>query len=388
LEEQYHKRCENFVAATTTHLSEQTCGFCRWVVGRAQVNQAREFGNGRIEMLEHAQAHGGLPDTKTRDLAGTHEQIVLDRHDVAFDVETSSTSSTSSSFDEKLQRSCSPTLVGDPDETDYDDAVAADKANVWHHMLNQRAAPDALMITSGKGLRVWDHRGKEFIDATSGGLWTVNVGYGREEIANAVRDQLLQLNFFSQVAANVPGARFAEMLTSKMPGMTRVYYSSSGSEANEKAFKMVRLIAHQKYGGKKHKILYRERDYHGTTLGALSATGQNQRRQGFGPWVPGFVEVPHCYEYRSQWGEVDDYGIRAANEIEKVILAEGPDAVGAICLEAITAGGGAIVPPSGYWERVQEICSKYQVTGLSGVRCAPLATSTPETTSCLLANTC
>ena len=82
--------------------------------------------------------------------------------------------------------------------------MAADKANVWHHMLNQRAAPDALMITSGKGLRVWDHRGKEFIDATSGGLWTVNVGYGREEIANAVRYQLLQLNFFSQVAANVP----------------------------------------------------------------------------------------------------------------------------------------------------------------------------------------
>jgi taurine-pyruvate aminotransferase len=192
-------------------------------------------------------------------------------------------------------------------------------------------------------------------------LWTVNVGYGREEIANAVRDQLLQLNFFSHSAANIPAARLAERLVSKMPGMSRVYYSSTGSEAHEKAFKMVRLIAHQKYGGNKHKILFRERDYHGSTVTTLSATGQPQRRAGFGPFTPGFVQVPHCCEYRSQWGDVDDYGVRAADAIEGVILAEGPDTVGALCLESITAGGGAIVPPSGYWERVQEICTKYKV---------------------------
>ena len=145
-----------------------------------------------------------------------------------------------------------------------------------------------------------------------------------------------------------------------MPGMSRVYLSSSGSEANEKAYKMVRQIAHKKYGGKKHKILYRELDYHGTTIGALSSTGHPQRRAQFGPFVPGFVEVPHCCEYRAQWGETD-YGYKAARVIEETILREGPDTVGAIVLETITAGGGVIPAPEGYWEEVQRICKKYDV---------------------------
>ena len=239
--------------------------------------------------------------------------------------------------------------------------IAADKANVWHHMLNHMVSKGALMIVRGKGLRVWDVHGKEYIDSASGGVWTVNVGYGRAEIADAVRDQMLQLHFINSTSANVPAARFAERLISKMPGMSRVFYSNSGSEANEKAFKMVRLIANQKYGGSKYKILFRERDYHGTTIAALSATGQEQRRHNFGPLAPGFIQVPHCCEYRSQWGQVSDYGIQAANEIEQVILREGPDTVGALCLEAITSGGGAIVPPTGYWQRVQEICQKYKL---------------------------
>ena len=147
-----------------------------------------------------------------------------------------------------------------------------------------------------------------------------------------------------------------------MPGLSRVYYSNSGSEANEKAFKMVRQIAHKHYGGKKHKILYRDRDYHGTTITALSAGGQDERGAQYGPYTPGFVRVPHCLEYRAQDGLAGPtYGEKAAEEIEKVILAEGPDTVGALCLEPITAGGGIIVPPRGYWEKVQEICHKYDV---------------------------
>jgi len=169
------------------------------------------------------------------------------------------------------------------------------------------------------------------------------------------------MNFFGGTTGSVPGARFAQRLIEKMPGMSRVYYSNSGSEANEKAYKIVRQIAHNKYGGKKHKILYRERDYHGTTITALSSGGQDERKGQYGPFTPGFVEVPHCLEYRWQWGEVDDYGIRAANAIEDVILREGADTVGGLILEPITAGGGVITPPKGYWERVQEICKKYDV---------------------------
>lgn len=249
-------------------------------------------------------------------------------------------------------------------ENDLSHVIEADRAHVWHHLLQHKPLEtgEPRIIVEGKGMRVWDQKGKEHIDAVSGGVWTVNVGYGRERIANAVRDQLIKMNYFAGAAGSIPGAIFAEKLIEKMPGMSRVYYCNSGSEANEKAFKMVRQIAHKRYGGKKHKILYRERDYHGTTIATLSAGGQDERNAQYGPFTPGFVRVPHCLEYRAQWDLTgEEYGRRAADAIEEVILAEGPDTVGALCLEPVTAGGGVITPPEGYWERVQEICNKYDI---------------------------
>ena len=241
--------------------------------------------------------------------------------------------------------------------------IEKDRNHVWHHLSQHSVLKhqDPLVMVKGEGARVWDAKGNSYLDASSGGVWCVNVGYGRTEIADAIRDQVVKLNFFVSTAGTVPAAEFAEKLLEKMPGMSRVYYASSGSEANEKAFKIVRQIAQQKYGGKKHKILYRERDYHGTTIAALSATGQEERRMHYGPFVPGFVEFPHCCEYRSQFGDVDNYGVLAAQELEKVILREGPDTVGAVCFEPITAGGGVITPPEGYWPAVMEICKKYNV---------------------------
>jgi taurine-pyruvate aminotransferase len=247
---------------------------------------------------------------------------------------------------------------------DPEGVIAADRAHVWHHLIQHKPfeTVDPRIIVEGKGLRVWDIKGKEHIDAVSGGVWTVNVGYGRESIANAVRDQLLKMNFFGGVLGTIPGAHFAEKLVEKMPGLSRVYYANSGSEANEKAFKMVRQISHKHHGGKKSKILYRDRDYHGGTIATMSAGGQQERNAQYGPFTPGFVMVPHCSEYRAQDGLAgEDYGVKAAEEIEKVILREGPDTVGSLCLEPITAGGGAIVPPRGYWDKVQEICKKYDI---------------------------
>ncbi|MEL7252922.1 MAG: aminotransferase class III-fold pyridoxal phosphate-dependent enzyme [Pseudomonadota bacterium] len=249
-------------------------------------------------------------------------------------------------------------------ENDLSSVVEADRAHVWHHLMQHKPfeTGEPRIIVEGKGMRVWDQKGKEHIDAVSGGVWTVNVGYGRERIANAIRDQLIQLPYFAGSAGSIPGAKFSEKLISKMPGMSRVYYTNSGSEANEKAFKMVRQIAHKRYGGKKHKILYRDRDYHGSTIATMSAGGQDQRNAQYGPFCPGFVRVPHCLEYRAQWDlSGEEYGIAAANAIEEVILAEGPDTVGALCLEPVTAGGGVITPPEGYWPRVQEICKKYDI---------------------------
>jgi taurine-pyruvate aminotransferase len=221
---------------------------------------------------------------------------------------------------------------------------------------------DPLFIVEGKGLRVKDINGKEYLDAVSGGVWTVNVGYGRKEIAQAVSDQLTKLCFFANSYGSIPTAKFAEKLISKMPGMSRVYFSNSGSEANEKAFKIVRQISKLKYGGKKYKIIYRERDYHGTTITTLSACGQFERKTQYGPFTPGFVELPHCSEYRSPYGDdVKDVGKKFADELERVILEEGPETVGGVILEPITAGGGVIPPPEGYLERISEICKKYDV---------------------------
>ncbi|GLK64839.1 aminotransferase class III-fold pyridoxal phosphate-dependent enzyme [Paracoccus kondratievae] len=250
----------------------------------------------------------------------------------------------------------------DLNPNDMSHVVAADRSHVWHHLSQhkQYETIDPRVFVEGKGMRLWDATGREFLDAVSGGVWTVNVGYGRESIANAIRDQLIKLNYYAGAAGTVPGAVFARKLIEKMPGMSRVYYSNSGSEANEKVYKMVRQIAARHHGGRKWKILYRDRDYHGTTIGTLATSGQDQRAMQYGPYPDGFVRVPHCLEYRKQW-DVENYGERAADAIEEVILREGPDTVGAIVLEPVTAGGGVITPPEGYWQRVQEICRKYDI---------------------------
>ncbi len=258
-------------------------------------------------------------------------------------------------------------MDGTFNENDISRVVEADRAHVWHHLIQHQpffTGADPRIIVEGKGMRVWDQKGKEHLDAVSGGVWTVNVGYGRESIANAVRDQLIKMNYFAGSGGSIPGALFAERLVSKMPGLSRVYFLNTGSEANEKAFKMVRQIAHKRYGGKKTKILYRDRDYHGTTITCLSAGGQDERNVQYGPFTPDFVRVPHCLEYRrheQDGAPVENYGEWAADQIEAVILREGPDTVGALCLEPVTAGGGVITPPEGYWQRVQEICKKYDV---------------------------
>ncbi len=245
---------------------------------------------------------------------------------------------------------------------DLSHAVEADRKNVWHHLSQhkQYETIDPRVFVEGRGMKLWDATGQEFLDAVSGGVWTVNVGYGRESIANVIRDQLIKLNYWAGAGGTVPAALFAEKLLSKMPGLSRVYYSNSGSEANEKVYKMVRQIAARHHGGNKWKILYRDRDYHGTTIGTLATSGQDQRAMQYGPYPDGFVRVPHCLEYRKQW-DVENYGERAADAIEEVILREGPETVGAIVLEPVTAGGGVITPPLGYWQRVQEICRKYNV---------------------------
>lgn len=242
--------------------------------------------------------------------------------------------------------------------------VEKDKAHVWHHLVQHKQfqKSDPLVMVEGKGLRVRDIKGKEYIDALSGGVWSVNVGYGEKRIVDAMTEQNMTLCYYAGAAGTIPAIELAESLVKKMPGISRVYFSPSGSEANEKAFKMVRQRAALKFDGKKHKILYRDRDYHGTTIAALSAGGQEERRMQYGPYTPGFVKFEHCCCYRCPFGKA--YGscdIDCARVVEDHILREGPDTVGGIIVEPMVAGGGIIVPVKEYLPILREICDRYDV---------------------------
>lgn len=239
--------------------------------------------------------------------------------------------------------------------------INSDVANVWHHLtLHQGKAP--MIVVEGKGLRLKDLNGKEYLDATSGGVWCVNVGYGRDQIADAVAAQLKKMAYYAASAGNLPTIEFSQKLLSYMPGLSRVYISNSGSEANEKAYKMVRLRAYNSDKKEKYKILYRYRDYHGTTIGTLSSCGQPERRECFGPFVPGFAEVPHACCYRCAFGKTyPGCNLECAKAVEDVIKKEGPDTVGGIIFEPITAGGGVIPPVKEYYTEIADICKRHDV---------------------------
>lgn len=255
-------------------------------------------------------------------------------------------------------------LPKDENTLQIENLRTADKNHVWHHLSQhknfQQKMP--LMMVKGEGITVTDSDNNKYIDATSGGVWTVNVGYGRKEIVDAISEQLLQIPYFAGALATKPAAKCAQELTALAPQLSRIYYSNSGSEANEKAYKIVRQLSHFDSRKGKRKIIYRDRDYHGTTFGALSSGGHDERNAQYGPLLDDFVKMPHCCCYRCPFNQ--QYGqcnIECAQSLETVIQNENPDSVGAVVLESITAGGGVIVPPIEYFPIIQEICNKYGV---------------------------
>lgn len=250
-------------------------------------------------------------------------------------------------------------------EYDVEEIVKGDKDCLWHHMKPHSVfeSQEQMVIVAGDGIEVTDIRGRTFIDVTSGGVWSIMVGYGRESIAKAVYDQLVKMPYFAGTYGNIPSIKFAQKLLEKLPSMGKVYFSNSGSEANEKAFKLVRQasrIVPERAG--KYKILFRDRDYHGTTLGAMSASGQIQRKRDYGPLLEGFIEFPHCCCYRCPFAKVyPGCNIECAHAIEDVITREGADTIGGLIVEPVTAGGGIIPPVKEYFPIVEAICKKHAI---------------------------
>ena len=220
-------------------------------------------------------------------------------------------------------------------------------------------------VVRGRGSRVYDVQGREYIDA-HGGLWLVNVGYGREEIARAVYQQMRELAWFSSFEGytNLPSIELAERLVGLLApeGMARIFFTGSGSESVETALKIARQYWRLKGQPGRYKILSRRRAYHGVTFGAMSASGVTANRTMFEPLVPGFRHGPAPYCYRCPLGlSPERCGLACADEMARIIEFEGPETVAAVIAEPVQGAGGVIVPPEGYLARLQEVCRRYQV---------------------------
>ena len=239
------------------------------------------------------------------------------------------------------------------------------KRHLWMHFtrMGSYADHEVPIIVRGDGCYVWDEHGKRYLDGLSA-LFCVNAGHGRAELGEAAARQAKELGFYTNWSYAHPGAiKLAARIASLTPGdLNRVFFTSGGSEAVESALKLARNYHRVRGEGTRTKIVARELAYHGTSLGALTATGLTGIRSQFEPLVPGGRHVPNTNSYR--W-PADRDRLWAADQIEERILFEGPDDVAVVILEPVQNAGGCFTPQEGYFQRVREICDRYGVLLIS-----------------------
>ena len=237
--------------------------------------------------------------------------------------------------------------------------------HLWGHFARHGAGITPPIITRGEGVRIFDEGGRSYLDGLSG-LFVVQVGHGRVELAETAARQAEKLAFFPLWSYAHPTAvELAERLASYAPGdLNRVFYTTGGTEAVESAWKLAKQYF--KLTGKpgKYKAISRSIAYHGTTHGALAITGLPTFKAPFEPITPGGLRVPNTNFYRAPAPydtDLREFGQWAANRIAEAIEFEGPDSVAAVFLEPVQNAGGCFPPPPGYFERVREICDTYDV---------------------------
>jgi len=239
--------------------------------------------------------------------------------------------------------------------------IEADRRYLVHPLHHPDDHRQPLVVVEGHGAMLRGADGREYIDGLSG-LWNVNVGHGRGELADAAAAQMRRIAFASAYigATNEPAVRLAEKIVHHAySNSAAVYFTTAGAESNESAFKFARYYWKVKDKPQKTKIISRIHAYHGVTMAAMSATGMPIFHKMFGPLVPGFIQVPPPYAYR--WTGNEEPGIGAADAVEKAIRAEGPDTVAAVIAEPVMGAGGVIVPPASYFPRLREICDRHEV---------------------------
>jgi putrescine aminotransferase len=235
----------------------------------------------------------------------------------------------------------------------------------WIHPLHHPSEHlEPLLLVRGRGAVITDIQGREYIDGLAG-LWNVNVGHGREELAQAAAHQMGELAYYSGYvgSSNVPAIQLAsKLMTIAYPNMQGVFFTSGGAESNESAFKTARFYWKAKGKPDKVKIIARFNAYHGVTLQAMSATGMAPYWKMFEPRVPHFLHIPTCYPYRQEGGRPGETaGQTAARLLEEAILREGPDTVAAFIAEPIHGGGGVLYPTDDYFPLVRQVCDRHNV---------------------------
>ncbi|MDQ0184273.1 aspartate aminotransferase family protein [Cytobacillus kochii] len=229
---------------------------------------------------------------------------------------------------------------------------------VWHAM--KPFSPNSTIIAEkADGAWVTDHEGNRYLDAMAG-LWCVNAGYGRKELAEAAYEQLKEMSYFPLSQSHTPAIKLAEKLNEMLGGGYVFFFSNSGSEANETAFKIVRQYYKQKGEHERYKIISRYRGYHGNTMATLAATGQAQRKYKYEPLAPGFIHVAPPDMYRQPEDEtLASTKLQSVQDIDKVMTWELSETVAAVIMEPIITGGGVIMPPENYMKGVKEVCEKH-----------------------------
>jgi adenosylmethionine-8-amino-7-oxononanoate aminotransferase len=243
-------------------------------------------------------------------------------------------------------------------------SLDTDLAHVLHPLHHPTTTQQPRVWVEGQGALMRDAEGRSYIDGLAG-LWNVNVGHGRTELADAARDQMVTLAYCSSYAGstNAPAMALAEELSRiTYRAINTFFFTSGGAEATETSIKTARF--YWKAVGKpdKIKVISRARAYHGLTLAAMSATGLSAFWPMFEPRVPGFSHIAAPDPYRYVPARPDaSVGIAAADELEAAILREGPDTVAAFIAEPVQGAGGVIIPPADYFPRIREICDRHHV---------------------------
>ena len=248
--------------------------------------------------------------------------------------------------------------------------TSAGQSDVRHHLhpytqLRDHERDGPLVIVRGEGVQVFDEHGKAYIEGMAG-LWCASLGFSEQRLADAAFRQMSTLPYYHSFSGKVPGpvTELVEAMIKWAPvPMARVLFANSGSESNDTAFKLVRYYNNAKGRPLKKKIIARNKGYHGVTAAAASMSGLASMHQNFDLPLPGIVRVscPHFYQF-SLPGETEAQFVdRLAQELEDTILREGPDTVAAFIAEPVQGAGGVIIPPAGYFAKVQAILKKYDI---------------------------